>query len=112
VVAQGFTSSPLCPQKTPKKVLALTACVMGGGSNRDGVEGVEVAITDGKALRGDAKLQSCNSPGPLPLLMPVSRTRASRALPYASCTVFAPDKSRSHTERMLPPAGPNEPEDV
>ena len=84
----------------------------GGGSNHDGVEGVEVAITDGEALRGDAELQSCNSPEPLPLLMPASRTRASCALPYASCTIFALDKSQSHTEHMLPPAGPNEPEDV
>ena len=106
VVAQGFTA---VPTGTLENVLVPTACVMGSGSNRDGVEGVEAAFTAGKALRGDAELQSCNSPGIPPLPLPASR---ARALPYASCTVPAPDKSRSHTERMLPPAGPNKSEDV
>jgi hypothetical protein len=107
VVTQGF---PAVPTETLENVLALTACVTGGGSNR---EGVEAAFTDGEGLRGDAELHSCNSPG-LPL--PASRARASRALPYASCTtesaVPAPEESRSHTERIPPPAEPNKSEDV
>jgi len=106
VVTQGFTA---VPAETLENVLALTAWVTGGGSNRDSVEGVEAAFTDGEAPRGDAELQSCNSPG-LPLPLPAC-ARASRAVPYASCTaesaVPAPDESRSHTERMLPPAEPN-----
>jgi hypothetical protein len=112
VIAQGFA----VPAETLENVLALTACVTGGGSNRDGVEGVEAAFTDGDALRGDAELQSCNSPELPPIPPPASRARASRVLPYASCTteraVPAPDESRSHTERMLPPAEPNKSEDV
>lgn len=103
MIAQGFTA---VPAETLENVLALTACVTGGGSNRE-------AFNDGEALRGDAELQSCNSPG-LPLPLPASRARTSRALPYASCTaesaVPAPDESRSHTERMLPPAEPNKSE--
>ncbi len=111
VFAQGFTAVPV---ETLENVLSLTACVTRGGSNRDRVEGVEAAFTDGEALRGDAELQSCNSPRELPL--PGSRARASRAISYASCTAEsaapAPVESRSHTERMLPPAEPNKSEDV
>jgi hypothetical protein len=54
IVAQGFTAV----LTEPENVLALTACVMRGGSNRDSVVGVEVASTDGEALRRDGALQS------------------------------------------------------
>lgn len=111
VVAQGFTA---VPAETLENVLALTACAIGGSSNRDSAEGVEAAFTDGDALRGDAELQSCNSPEVL-FPPPASRARASRTLPYASCTaesaVPAPNESRSHTERT-PPAEPKRSEDV
>ncbi len=113
VVAQGFTTVPVEPLEN---VLSLTACVTRGGSKRDSVEGVEAAFTDGDALRGDAEPQSCSSPALPPLPLPAYCACASRALPYASCTTEsatpAPDESRSHTERMPPPAEPNKSEEV
>ena len=75
-VAQGFTTVPL---EAPENVLALTASVMRGGSNVDNVG--EEENTDGEALRADGAVQSCNSPRLPP---PGPRTRASRAVPYAS----------------------------
>ena len=101
-VAQGFT---IVPVETPENVLALTASVRRGGSNRDSVG--EGDITEGDALRGVAPLQSSSSPVPL---LP-GRARASRAVLYASWTTEsaapAPNESRSHTERMPPPGEPN-----
>jgi len=76
-VAQGFTTVPL---EALENVLALTASVMRGGSNVDNVG--EEENTDGEALRGDGAVQSCNSPRLPPA--PGPRTRASRAVPYAS----------------------------
>ena len=93
--------------ETPENVLALTASVRRGGSNRDSVG--EGDITEGDALRGVAPLQSSSSPR-VPLL-PGSRARASRAVLYASWTAenvaLAPDENRSHTERTPPPVEPN-----
>src|SRR6267142_3832650 len=73
-VAQGFTIVPL---EALENVLALTASVVRGSSNRDSVG--EAEITEGDALRGDELLQSWSSSRPLPR-PPALRARASRGV--------------------------------